>query len=50
MFEKLFLAFIITFSLNFVVDFSAFNESNTGAEDPSQVPSKENIFVQRLKN
>ena len=50
MFEKLFLAFIITFSLNFVVDVSAFNENNADADDPSQVPLNENIFVQRFKN
>ncbi len=50
MFEKLFLAFIITFSLNFVIELSAFNENNTGADDPSRVPFKENVFVQRIKD
>ena len=50
MLEKLFLAFIITFSLNFVTDVSAFNENNTGADDPSGVPSNEKIFVRKLKN
>ncbi|WP_201026161.1 hypothetical protein [Mastigocoleus testarum] len=49
MFEKLFLAFIITLSLNFVIDLSTFNKNNTGADEPSGVPFNENVFVQRLK-
>lgn len=50
MFEKLFLAFIITLSLNFVIDLSTFNENNAGADDPQKGPFNENIFVQRLKD
>ena len=50
MFEKLFLAFIITLSLNFIIDLSAFNKNNTGADEPSKTPFNENIFVQRLKD
>lgn len=49
MLEKLFLAFIITLSLNFVIDLSVFNKNNTGADEPSQTPLEQNIFVQRLK-
>ena len=49
MFEKLFLAVIITFSLNFFVQVRLLNSTHAGINDPQPIETSNTIMVKNPK-